>query len=562
MNQHGIDYEKYINKNIKKSLGQFYTPDYLIHYVLSLTLNNADILTNPFLKVLDPSCGAGYFLQEAYDILKEKFEDSIEKLRLKYQDTIYSLYNGETIAGKDYWVKERIPYHILKHCLYGADLDCKALTITKETLIDKGNIDLKLNLVCCNSLIKWEKLNFKQYLTFAEKGSMDEYNSLKEFWGNNFDYIIGNPPFVVLLKSAMDKAYSNYIEENYSTLGYKKNTFYILMERSMEKLKDKGIHSFIVPDRYFSSKSYIKSREMLLKENTLVNVTTFYGKVFNNAVVGIGCYVLKKEKAIFNHSFDLNLNYKKEGSFDNLKVLQRDLVEKKEFAINILTSRMEEKIIAKVLEKRKVLGEYSNIHVGMMIKDKNKEFEKGQTGKQIVIGRDIKEYIISNKERYFLPEEAVVFGGTKSKLKHEKNPKILMRKTGDKIIAAIDFDGVYCEQSVYMIIPIEGSSVYNLLGQLQSKVVNYVYKNSLISNPGRYPYIQHYDGLKLPVNPNLLMDYNFDIIVKDIIALKEGGSAKSLEKEVTLQKELDKLLYKAYDFNEREIDIIENYRKI
>ena len=69
----GSTYEKLKDKNVRKSMGIFYTPDYIVDYILRYTVYEADVLNNPFVKILDPACGAGYFLIEAYNILRKKF---------------------------------------------------------------------------------------------------------------------------------------------------------------------------------------------------------------------------------------------------------------------------------------------------------------------------------------------------------------------------------------------------------------------------------------------------------------------------------------------------------
>ncbi len=86
--------------------------------------------------------------------------------------------------------------------------------------------------------------------------------------------------------------------------------------------------------------------------------------------------------------------------------------------------------------------------------------------------------------------------------KHLIYPKILIRKTGNSIIASLDKDGILAEQSVYMVIPFNNKRIYSLLGQIQSNLCNFYFKESLITNPHAYPYIQHYDVQKIPININ------------------------------------------------------------
>ena len=63
------------------------------------------------------------------------------------------------MSGKDYWTEENIHYHLLKHCIYGADIDSFAVQLTTINLLlkDLDNLTDELNIVKCDSLIKWEK---------------------------------------------------------------------------------------------------------------------------------------------------------------------------------------------------------------------------------------------------------------------------------------------------------------------------------------------------------------------------------------------------------------------
>lgn len=63
------------------------------------------------------------------------------------------------------------------------------------------------------------------------------------------------------------------------------------------------------------------------------------------------------------------------------------------------------------------------------------------------------------------------------------SPKILVRKTGDTIIACYDDSGIFPEQSLYFIFELdEKFEYYYILAILNSKVINYYYINELVTN--------------------------------------------------------------------------------
>lgn len=576
----GAIYEKLTDKNIRKSKGIYYTPDYIVDYILKYTVLEADIVSNPFIKILDPTCGVGYFLAKSYEILREKFISSLGVLQKKYGNHIYHMENKESactymqeVKGSEYWREENIDYHIIKNCLYGMDLDPVAVQLTKRNLLSRcqSKIEVDVNIVQGDSLIRWEKINSsnevdivksiiyknykcqdrrKEYL--ATNGIDRTISSLRKFWSNKFDYIIGNPPYIVLLQSKIEKDYWNYIVSNYKTVGYKKNTFYLLMERSIDVLKHGGRHSFIIPDRYFLTNSYEESRKNLLRNSKIINITGFSNKVFEDAIVGTVVYIVEKGSCEKDYSIPIKLDYIDDNNFYSSSINQKDISKNSKFTVNILTKYECQGLIKKVKDNSKILGDFSDVHVGMMIKNKNYHFENhpyDNKRDRVVVGRDLDKYIIGNENRYFNANNVEIFGGTKSIEKHKYCPKILLRKTGDNIVAAIDEYGIFAEQSVYLIIPYDNYNVFNLLGQIQSELCNFYFKEALITNPKAYPYIQHYDAERLPINLNLMYDKQYGELIKKIISVKnEIGSLKF--NFITENKDYRKIMYHYNQFKE------------
>ncbi|MGL5327794.1 MAG: N-6 DNA methylase, partial [Peptostreptococcaceae bacterium] len=155
-------YEDRIDEEKRKLNGVYYTPKVIVDYIIINTLKRHDIVKNPYVKILDFSCGCGNFLLEVYDILYDLFEENIELIKLRYKD--------------DYWNIDNIPKYIIENCIFGVDIDKEALDILKESLLEKSEIN---------------KLNNEDYKfnIYCEDG-------LKKQWSYKFDYIIGNPPYI------------------------------------------------------------------------------------------------------------------------------------------------------------------------------------------------------------------------------------------------------------------------------------------------------------------------------------------------------------------------------
>lgn len=140
----------------KKSQGIYYTPDYIVDYIVSRTVGErlakckteAEVAA---VKVLDPACGSGSFLIRVFDEFLKHYK------RVTKDGGIFEF---------------ELRKKILTQNLYGVDLDEKAVEITKLNLMIKalegiGYQDLsgrklipnlKLNIRCGNSLIGGEQI--------------------------------------------------------------------------------------------------------------------------------------------------------------------------------------------------------------------------------------------------------------------------------------------------------------------------------------------------------------------------------------------------------------------
>lgn len=287
----GDIYEEFMDENIRKNLGQFYTPDFIVEYILDNTIEKEDIVKNPFVKILDPTCGSGNFLVMAYDILKKKFEDNLNTLSIKYEKEEYIIKKKNKsikVNGKEYWKKENIHYHILKNCIYGADIDKFGvqLTIVNLLLKDTNNFTDEINIINCDSLVKWEN-------------QIDKEINYK-FWSNRYDYIIGNPPYVGHKQMNMD--YKKWLLKEYKDVFKDKSDLsYCFFKRIVDVLKEDGTAS-IITTRYFMESPTGKNLRRYLKNNSkIIEVMDFYGyEIFKGVGVASAIFTFENNKFIDN----------------------------------------------------------------------------------------------------------------------------------------------------------------------------------------------------------------------------------------------------------------------
>lgn len=133
-------------------------------------------------RVVDPACGSGAFLFQAYEVLETRFLEILGHL--------------DRLGAPCDLAAEDVPDHILKHNLYGVDLSPEAVEITQLALWirtarpGRKLTDLDHNIHWGNSLVTDPSADLRAF---------DWENQFPEVFGKGapggFDAVIGNPPW-------------------------------------------------------------------------------------------------------------------------------------------------------------------------------------------------------------------------------------------------------------------------------------------------------------------------------------------------------------------------------
>ena len=196
------------------------------------------------IKIVDPACGSGAFLIEAFDFL------------LKYNQMIDEKIFNLTGAKKlfDDTTKE-----ILENNIFGVDLNKESIEITKLSLWlrtankDKTLATLENNIKCGNSLISDKNLTDKSF------NWKEEFPEI--FKNGGFDIVIGNPPY----GAKIEKNIQAYLNEFYIKGGSETAISFMKLAHTY-LLKDKGYFGFIIPKSFLFSSNYKNLREFLLED--------------------------------------------------------------------------------------------------------------------------------------------------------------------------------------------------------------------------------------------------------------------------------------------------------
>ncbi|MFQ5909415.1 MAG: Eco57I restriction-modification methylase domain-containing protein [Thermoplasmata archaeon] len=193
------------DRHERKVTGSYYTPDYVVRYIVLHTLgpiieekrraskeksfSQAEAVLS--VKVCDPAMGSGHFLVAATEFLSDSLLEAIADDQadgLLPQDLTKDEYDLD-------WAKREI----VRHCIYGVDINELAVELTKVSLWlatisqDRPLSFLDHRLKCGNSLIGAQLANIKDYPSMARREFKRERSvSLPDFISDIFvDNLIG-----------------------------------------------------------------------------------------------------------------------------------------------------------------------------------------------------------------------------------------------------------------------------------------------------------------------------------------------------------------------------------
>lgn len=263
-------YESFIGINEKKEKKSFYTPSYLVDFILSQTIDKHISKNNSSnCKVLDPACGSGIFLIETLRKIIEK------ELLIR---------NNKNISDKLLW-------ELVENNIFGIDLDDNAIDIALFSLY-VTILDYKQPKEISNSF-KFRELKNKNFFPSADFFDVNHpFNNILK--NTQFDFILGNPPWGKVKSSKYLDYIKNRIEINKN--GLNKPTASISSKEISEAFivrcqdfinKDKSTIGYLVVSSksfYNTSKTAKEWRNYLL--NNFIIKTIIELSPVNNKIAG------------------------------------------------------------------------------------------------------------------------------------------------------------------------------------------------------------------------------------------------------------------------------------
>ncbi len=521
---------------LRKKEGIYYTPKYIVDYIVAHTVGEkvkpivaeaktllgyknfkgalAKIRELSQVKVLDPAMGSGSFLLVAFDALVEAYADyNAECRRIKKER------NGQgALFDADFALAEEVfeaPLHVLTENIFGVDFDKQAVEVAK--------LNLWLRYMTVNRDPFLERLHRKQRggkplnLLPNLTGNFKYGNSLigdagvagdaafdwpSEFSETmkrgGFDVVIGNPPY----GAYFDEGAKSHLNRNFTCQSYQLDSYLLFLERSIKLLlRDGGLFGMIIPNPWLTNILQQNTRRFVTQNTTVLEIVHFLFQVFPRVTVDTEILLLKKaesknnvvcvtiaetQEAFTAPSIEKGIT-RIEHEQDHWRTLDGGV-------INIFLKKAGIRLAAKIASLGVPAGSLFEINVGI----KPYQVGKGtppQTKRTVeerlfdsttkadgsyrayLRGSDIDRYLVAPLENRFIkyghwlaePRPAANFDALE---------KIVMRQTGDSLIAALDEQQFLCLNNIHVLVPLNDRlKLRYLLAILNSKLLNWYYQS-------------------------------------------------------------------------------------
>jgi tRNA1(Val) A37 N6-methylase TrmN6 len=490
--------------------------------------------------------------------LEAKFVAANTLIGLNKNETL--LFDSDAIKDKENELK------LAKHKIFGA----KTVRTKRKyrQIVNDLRFEIALMLKKCGAVGNAEAQQLAQWDMFDQNASSPFFDSEWMFGvKHGFDIVIGNPPYVQLQANhgLLAKVYANQGYESYFKTG---DLYCLFFEKGQKMLASNGLLSYINPNTWLQSITFSPLREFLTSKLQCLQILITY-KVFD-ATVDTHCVLFRKQSAPIVCSV---YRLSKDNNVKRLHNLPQGTFWHKSAPINIEVNPSQIIILDKIKSKSVPLCELFAVYNGVkpFEKGKGKPAQTAQTMKEkpyvkegsqpsaewipLMRGSLMHKYVSKWEGNYWIlygewlaaPRKIDIF---------QAPTKIIIRQTGDSIIAHIIGAGIICRDNLHICIPMgKKYDILFCLGVLNSKLMDFVYAFINPEKGEALAQVKKAHVEQLPIaKVTEPQQQAIAALVSYILAVKK----QKIETDTTAEEqEIDRMVYHLYGLTYDEVKIVD-----
>jgi hypothetical protein len=488
--------------SVRRATGVYYTPrpivDYLVHTTVAPLFAGTSLRRVQTIQIVDPACGSGSFLLGVYRYLLDWYRDAY----LRAGGALREQHLCRTPGGWQIVPAERV--RILERHVYGVDLDPHAVALTRRALYlealqgatpDEQQArlarpawpDLDRNLLCGNALVGPDIHAVHAVPAVAPAapdgavpapGDVDEAVVRPLDWASafpaafdrsrpGFDVVIGNPPWG---QKGIDElpVVREYLRRRFESLGGIYDLFRPFVEQGVRLLRRRTGHFGMVLPDVILLKDYLETRRFMLDHLALTHID-WWGMAIPGAVIDVATIVGMRTSPRRSHAVAVCVH--EHGRSLSHRIPQRVFLTNDRHVFNLMLTEEKREIIDRLAglpRLERFFEAHEGVHSGNMRDELFTDQPVDDTCRPLYFGRDeLAPYCLRWRGRY------VRLGAVPDKKTRERyaNPgqpswferdKILVRRTGDHVLAAVDRDRRWASNNFFVLLPRAGAPACSL----------------------------------------------------------------------------------------------------
>ncbi|MFX1517678.1 MAG: class I SAM-dependent DNA methyltransferase, partial [Promethearchaeota archaeon] len=304
-----------------KTLGQYYTPTYIVDYIIEYTIGHlvkTDYDKISSLKVLDPACGMGIFMLRALNFLSSHQKSKLTPERLRRGILANQLYGidldpiqiKETLnilKCPEFDVNFKSFDALIPPPSYPFQFDTSPLEFLRSKL-KKDYIDGKLSEIDKKEQQKIYQIE-QRIIEILKAKLTDEYDVPSVIqpmiWEmvfpetkGRFDIIIGNPPWGADL-------FSSELLGSYTVATQQFDSWSLFIERCLDALTDGGRLGFVLPNTLLLNENYVEVRKFILESCKIIKIVNLGGNIFPEITQPSMIIIVEKNKPPPDHKLEV-----------------------------------------------------------------------------------------------------------------------------------------------------------------------------------------------------------------------------------------------------------------